>query len=209
MKALAGQAVFSVLGVAVIALLCCEAGARDLPRGARHHQRDLTREARIVYGLNAPVPLFAAQIHQESAWRDDARSPVGAEGLAQFMPATSTWMTAIDPAALGDIAQPFNPQWAIRAMVRYDRWLSKRVKGHTPCDRWWAVLRSYNGGLGHWKAEARFAADPLDRTCVDAHCGKARRAPVHCRENLHYPERILIRHQEHYATWGRTVNCDG
>jgi len=177
------------------------------PRTALHYQRDLTREARAVWGLSAPVPVFAGQIHQESAWREDARSPVGAQGLAQFMPATAKWMSEIYPSSLG-AAQPYNPGWAIRAMVRYDDWLMRRVVGHTACDRWWAVLRSYNGGLGHWQAESRNALDRLDRRSVDRWCGSTRRAAVHCRENLDYPDRIMLRHQPRYAAWGPTVACD-
>lgn len=195
-----------VIGLIVGALLSEDCVASP-PRAALAHQRDLTREARAVFGLRAPIAVFAAQVHQESAWRDDARSPVGAEGLAQFMPATSRWMTELYPAALGDTAQPWNPRWALRAMVRYDRWLLARVKGRTACDEWWAALRSYNGGLGHWRAEARFSADPEERRCVDAQCGKARRHPSHCRENLHYPKQVLERHQWLYAGWGRTVYC--
>ena len=195
----------------LLALVLLVAGAvsAEPPRAALGFRADLVREARAVWGLQAPVPVFAAQVHQESAWRVDARSPVGAEGLAQFMPLTGVWMTELYPAALGRDAQPFNPQWALRAMVRYDAWLHARVVGHTACDRFWAMLRAYNGGLGHWQAESRFAFDRGDRVSVDRWCGVARRAAVHCRENLDYPRRILTQHQVRYAAWGVQVTCDG
>jgi len=57
-----------------------------------------------AWGLEAPVALFAAQVHQESGWREDARSPVGALGLAQFMPGTAAWIAQLYPADLGDAA---------------------------------------------------------------------------------------------------------
>ena len=37
---------------------------------------------------------------------------------------------------------------------------------------------------------------------VDAACGWAKRAPVHCQENLDYPYRILVVIQPRYAAWG-------
>ncbi len=165
------------------------------------------REGRAAWGLEAPVAVFAGQIAQESAFRADVRSPVGAEGLAQIMPATGRWLVDIYPADLGATPQPFSPAWAIRAMVLYDRHLFVRTRGHTDCDRWWFTLRGYNGGLGHLQREARLAADPLDRHAVDAQCGRARRGAVHCPENLGYPRRILYVHQARYSAWGPGVPC--
>jgi soluble lytic murein transglycosylase-like protein len=76
-------------------------------------------------GLNGEClhrwPTFAAQLHQESGWRPDAVSPVGAQGLAQFMPATADWISQLMPGL--NSREPFNPAWAIRALVSYDRWL--------------------------------------------------------------------------------------
>jgi len=158
-------------------------------------------------GLEAPVAALAGQVAQESSWDPRALSRVGARGLAQVMPATATWLAEIYPA-LSD-AQPENPAWALRALVYYDRWLLPRIWGRTECDRWWAVLRSYNGGLGHWRAEARAAADREERACVDAHCGAGRRAVVHCSENLAYPRRILYVRQHRYRAWGPVVACEG
>ena len=40
------------------------------------------------------------------------------------------------------------------------------------------------------------------RAQVDAACGKARRAAVHCKENLGYPHRILVVIQPRYLQWG-------
>lgn len=39
-----------------------------------------------------PAPVIAAQIQTESAWNPRAVSPVGAQGIAQFMP--DTWAAA-------------------------------------------------------------------------------------------------------------------
>lgn len=174
----------------------------QVPQAAQPYRALLVRSAHMAWGLDAPVAVLAAQVHQESGWRGDAVSPVGAQGLAQFMPATATWIAGIDPALAA--RQPFNPAWALRALVAYDLWLYQRTPTqYAPHDRMWVALRGYNGGLGHWQAEAASTglAQPT-RAQVDAACGRAKRAPVHCRENLGYPHRILIVVQPRYAQWG-------
>ena len=174
----------------------------QVPQAAQQYRALLVRTAHAVWGLDAPVAVFAAQILQESAWNAQAISRVGAQGLAQFMPATATWIAGVDPALAA--RQPFSPAWALRALVTYDRWLYERTPArYAPKDRMWVALRGYNGGLGHWQAEAAAsgAARPT-RVQVDAACGRAKRAPVHCRENLDYPHRILVVIQPRYAAWG-------
>lgn len=182
-----------------LAVSCAQA---QVPQAAQQHRALLVRTAHAAWGLDAPVAVFAAQVHQESAWRPDAISHVGAQGLAQFMPATAKWIGSIDPALAPQ--QPYNPAWALRALVTYDRWLYHRAPTrYTPGERMWVALRAYNGGLGHWQAEAAAsgAAQPT-LAQVDAACGRAKRAPVHCRENLGYPHRILVVLQPRYAAWG-------
>lgn len=178
--------------------------AGQVPQAALQYRSLLTRNARAVWGLDAPVATFAAQVHQESAWRPDAVSRVGAAGLAQFMPGTSKWIATIDPELASN--EPFSPSWALRALVTYDHWLHARTPTrYTPRDRMWVALRSYNGGLGHWQAEAaRTGQQAPTREQVDAACGQAKRAPVHCKENLGYPRRIFDL-QARYATWGPGV----
>ena len=188
--------------VAVVLACVATSVLAQVPPSAQQHRALLTRTAHAVWGLDAPVAVFAAQIHQESNWRPDAVSHVGAAGLAQFMPATSAWIATTDPQLASN--QPFNPAWAMRAMVRYDLQLYQAAPArYSPYDRMWVALRSYNGGQGHWLAEARTTGVRLPtRPEVDAACGAARRARVHCNENLGYPHRILVVLQPRYAAWG-------
>lgn len=192
------------LAIALVVLLASAMPSHaQVPQAAARHKLTLLRAAHTQWGLDAPIPAFAAQIHQESGWNPAAVSRVGAQGMAQFMPATSRWWCERAGIALAD-CQPTNPTWALRAMVGYDRWLYERTpERFTPFERLWVALRAYNGGLGHWQAEAAAsgAAQPT-RAQVDAACGKARRAAVHCRENLGYPRRILVDLQPRYAAWG-------
>ena len=192
----------------VLCVGCAAAGIAyaEIPHAAAQHQRALTANARLVWGLNAPIATFAGQIHQESGWRHDARSPY-ADGLAQFTPATAEWIGGLFP----DLAerQPFNPAWALRALVRYDRWLWERNPAASACDRMAFALASYNGGEGWLRREqraARAAGAAPDRWfgAVALHCLRAREA---CAENRAYPAAILMRHQRLYAAWGPMTAC--
>lgn len=205
---------FIALQLSKLALLACviaatflpNAQAQSIPREAYRHQLMLKREAQQVWGLDAPVAAFAAQIHQESGWKPDAVSRVGAVGMAQFMPATARWWCDANGLTVVE-CQPSNPAWAMRALVGYDRWLLDRVRGLSEFDRLWAALRAYNGGLGHWQQEAARVRQALERQAVDAACGQARRHPSFCAENLGYPRRILIVLQPLYLAWGRGVSA--
>lgn len=140
-----------VLGVIAGSL----ADAAEYPARAERYKRDLIQNAELFWGIDAPIPLFAAQIHQESAWKPDAKSPY-ANGLAQFTPATADWISGIYPALAANA--PFSPQWALKAVVIYDKHLYAAVTGSTDCDRWAFTLSSYNGGLGNLKKDMRLCA---------------------------------------------------
>jgi hypothetical protein len=64
-----------------------------------------------------PVEYFTRLIWKESRFRQDALSPKGAQGIAQFMPGT---------AALRGLADPFDASAAIAASAHYLRDLSDR-----------------------------------------------------------------------------------
>lgn len=202
------------IGVAALLLLwggffSPPANASNIPHAAEQHRRTLVRAAHAEWGLDAPIATFAAQVHQESAWRVNARSPVGAQGLAQFMPATAHWMADLYPRSLGP-AQPYNPGWALRAMVQFDRWLYERNQAVSECDRWAFVMAGYNGGNGWVNRDRRLAsamgADALAWfDSVERH--NAGRSAANFRENRHYPRAILLRWEPLYvaAGWGTGV----
>lgn len=181
-----------------------------IPPNAVKHRLELTRIAHAEWGLNAPIPLFASQIHQESTWNPSAVSKVGAQGMAQFMPATAKWLCETSGTPVNQ-CQPQNPTWAMRAMLQYDKWLYARVWGLNEYDRMWATLRAYNGGLGWWQREALLtvAKRQATREEIDAMCGKHKRHPLHCKENLNYPRRIMNIYQPRYSGWGRIIMQGG
>lgn len=190
-------------------MLWPQAAQAQVPAAAAPWRSELLRAAHAQWGLDAPVAALAAQVHQESGWNPEAVSRVGAQGMAQFMPATARWWCQLQGLQPAD-CQPRNPTWALRSLVGYDKWLWDRLAAaDTAPDgqagRLWATLRSYNGGLGHWQAEARLAASP-ERLAVDQACGRARRAAVFCPENLGYPQRILVTLQPRYSAWGPALH---
>lgn len=186
-----------------------------IPERCRAYQRTLTAAAHDRFGLSAPVSTLAAQIHQESLCREFAESPVGAQGLAQFMPSTARWMAEIYPRELGP-ADPLNWRWAIQAQVLYMARLNAAAPGATECDTWAFGLSSYNGGAG-WLARDRALCGRTagcDRARWFGHVALTadpRRAPRNVRENRGYPERILRVLSPAYASqgWGRAVECAG
>ena len=200
-----GFTIGAMLGLMSIASL---ARAETIPAEALRHRAELTRCGRYAFGLSAPVATLAAQVHQESRWRENAVSPVGARGLAQFMPSTSKWIAGLVPE-LADNA-PFNPGWALRALAEYDKWVWDRVAGRDACQRMAMVLAGYNGGLGWVQRDKSLAvkngADPL--TWFD-HIERfnAGRSAAAFRENRGYPRRILGTLEPLYirAGWGQGV----
>ncbi|RZS86055.1 transglycosylase SLT domain-containing protein [Pigmentiphaga kullae] len=184
------------------------AAAADVPRAALAYRDDLVRNARYAWGLNAPVATFAGQIHQESTWRPDAVSAVGAQGLAQFMPATAAWISRLYPALAEN--RPYNPAWALRALVTYDRWLFDRIRARDDCERMAMALSAYNGGLGWISRDQALASslglDPL-AWFSSVERVNAGRSAANWRENRAYPDRIIRRHQPLYAAagWGPGV----
>lgn len=176
----------------------------ELPRNAERYRRDLVRESQAWMGLAAPVCLLAGQIHQESRWNPQARSPVGAQGLTQFMPATARWLPTVEKNIIG--VAPFNPQWAIRALVLYDRrQYSAITRTADDCERWAMTLSAYNGGLGWVNRDRRLCAEVAD--CDPSRWwGQvekySRRAKWALNENRAYPRNIIRRWQSLYQAAG-------
>lgn len=80
-----------------------------------------------------PAALLTAQLHQESDFDPNARSPVGALGIAQFMPATAAQF-GIDP---------LDPAQAINAQAQY------MAELYHEFGSWPLALVAYNWGPGH------------------------------------------------------------
>src|ERR687895_2225684 len=90
--------------------------------------------ARAALRWNVPMNLLAAQLYAESGFNPFARSPAGAQGIAQFMPGTAQ--------AYG-LADPFDPVAAIDAQANLMSELLERFGGKPAL-----ALAAYNAGPG-------------------------------------------------------------
>lgn len=79
--------------------------------------------------------LMKAIMHTESGFNPNAKSPVGAQGLMQLMPAT---------AKRFGVKNAWNPSQNIEGSAKYLKYLTKRFKGNTSL-----ILAGYNAGEGN------------------------------------------------------------
>jgi hypothetical protein len=128
----------------------------QVPEASAMYRRWIEQAVDEEWGIDGSPARLAAQIHQESSWNPRARSDVGAEGLAQFMPSTRRWISATFPDKLGQF-DPWDPQQAALAAAVYDEWLVQRNQGHAPCDSWAFGFSAYNGGELHLHEEQQLA----------------------------------------------------
>ena len=172
-----------------------------VPDAARKHEAYLKRAALNLWGPDAPVAALAAQIHAESAWRETAKSWVGARGLAQFMPTTEAAYRARYPLLLGT-GDANSPRWAMRAMILYMRDLVDEVGPQRDCIQQYAfALSAYNGGM-RW-VRARQALSPVPEICLFLTCEiNPGIKPPNQRQNEEYPRKILFGLEQRYQIAG-------
>jgi len=91
--------------------------------------------------------FYKAQLYQESRLDPQAVSPVGARGLAQFMPAT--WEETSQQLGFND-ATPHQAEYAILAGAYYMAKLRASWSAPRPeMDKHSLALASYNAGFGN------------------------------------------------------------
>lgn len=161
------------------------------------------------WGVDASPARLAAQLHQESAWNAHARSASGAEGLAQFMPATGRWLAQAFPRV--GAYDPWDPAWSARAAAVYDHWLLVRNPGANQCSSWAFAFSAYNGGesllrreqslaKAHGQQPGRWFGNTADYRA---------RSPAAWQQNRGYVRRILLVLEPAYiaAGWAGEAVC--
>ena len=109
--------------------------ASVLPSYSRNRNAfdSMIRQAAQTHGVSEG--LIKAVMHTESGFNVNARSPVGALGLMQLMPAT---------AKRFNVSNAYDPQQNIMGGAKYLSWLLKRFNGNTSL-----ALSAYNAGEGN------------------------------------------------------------
>ena len=109
--------------------------------GSSTASRSGTRNAYDAYILasasrhSVDPALMKAMMHTESAFNPNARSPVGAQGLMQLMPAT---------ARRFNVSNPWNPAENIEGSAKYIAWLMRRFNNNIEF-----AVAGYNAGEGN------------------------------------------------------------
>ena len=179
----------------------------DLPNRSYQYRALVIKEARMYWGPNANVALFAAQFHQESMWNNNAKSHVGAQGLGQFMPATAKDVHA----RYADLRQyaMYSENWSVKALFLYDRELYRAIKplrktSIHPCSHYAMMLSSYNGGLGWLNRDRKLTITNGKNPDIwwDNVEKYSNRAGWAIRENRDYPIKIMLRHLPMYLAAG-------
>ncbi len=143
-------AIFAEAGASI------EAAARKLfalPPAAAPYAEAI-RAAEAANGI--PESLLGRVLYQESRFRPEiingaVRSPAGAVGIAQFMPATAReWGVT-----------PTDPYSSIDGAGRYLRWLYDRLGS------WDRALAGYNWGIGNVQRQGLDAAPAETRAYLD------------------------------------------
>lgn len=181
-----------------------------VPEASAMYRRWIEQAVAEEWGIDGSPARLAAQLHQESSWNPHARSAVGAEGLAQFMPSTARWIAVAFPDKLGDF-DPQDPQQAALAAAVYDGWLASRNPGAGQCSTWSFALSAYNGGETNLRREQALADKAgRNRRRWSGNVADMRARSIGAwRENRGYVQRILLVLEPAYvdAGWSGQAVC--
>lgn len=106
---------------------------------------------------------WKAQLYQESRFDPNAISPVGARGLAQFMPAT--WQEVSQELGYGMVS-PHIAKYAIEAGAYYMAKQRRFWRAADDPDRHHLAQASYNAGAGNIKKAYRLCPKLGDATVI-------------------------------------------
>ncbi|MER6037968.1 bifunctional lytic transglycosylase/C40 family peptidase [Streptomyces sp. NPDC001835] len=143
-------ATIGVGATAAVVLAALVQGAADNPVSTALSLAVPTRYRSLIQAAGSTCPevspnLLAALLTQESGFNPKARSPVGAQGIAQFMP--STWEThGVDGNSDGK-KDVWDPEDAIPAAATYLCGIAKDIHD-VPGDKQSNMLAAYNAGSG-------------------------------------------------------------
>ncbi len=110
---------------------------------SRHYDIYFRKYTKHYFGPHIDWHWFKAQGIAESGLNPKARSPAGAEGIMQILPATYAEIQQDNP----HFTRIDEPRWNIAAGIYYDRKLYRKWKEGLPTEQRLAfALASYNAG---------------------------------------------------------------
>lgn len=182
--------------IAVAILMGC-APAQAGPLIPAKYDREIERTVARWWPAYPFAAAWKAQLYQESRLDPAAVSPMGARGLAQFMP--GTWAQVARELRLPPGLSPHHA-WAIEAGAYYMAKLRGQWTAPRPAeDRHRLAQASYNAGLGHILAAQRRCGGPPGYdaivACLPAVTGR------HSAETIGYVAAI--------AKWRRLIEAGG
>ncbi|HOA84289.1 MAG TPA: lytic transglycosylase domain-containing protein [Thermodesulfovibrio thiophilus] len=158
--------------------------------GQTKEQLQILKEEHKRIWSESDITIFAGQIKAESSWKETAvrvePSGVISMGLMQVLDVTYNDMKKRYPTLLdAPEYKMLTAKYAIRAGILYD----KEMYNASPCnnDRYYYMLRSYNGGLGNMKKEVRLASS-CEPARVEKYC---KRSAQSCKINIEYPYKVF------------------
>lgn len=140
--------------------------------------------------------IYWALLYRESKFNPKAKSPVGARGIAQFMPNTWDEYTRKLGMPNADIEDPVASIMVGAYYLDYliDEWSRPRPQ----IDRICLAMASYNAGLGNILSAQRAAGDPALYHEIVAALPEI--TGIHSRETINYVQRILATYGNHVCT---------
>jgi peptidoglycan lytic transglycosylase len=145
-----------------LAQLAIRLGPRVAAKDGRRHDSALypVPPWRPSEGFTVDRALLYALMRQESGFRPDARSPVGATGVMQLMPATAAFI-AKGASLKGNRPNLLDPAVNMALGQRYVAYLFGQDAVHGDLFRLVAAYNSGPGKLEQWQARDDFNDDPL------------------------------------------------
>ena len=122
-----------------------------------------------------PPRVLAAQIATESSWQTDAVSPAGAQGIAQFMPAT--WDQFGIDANNDGARDVWDPVDAIHSAAELNC-LNRRLVAEVPGTPLHNILAAYNAGHGAVRKYEGVPPFPETETYIERVLDLAERLPA-------------------------------
>lgn len=153
------------LSITVLALL--PSSGFSASSSADRYDAEIKQAVRLYWSSYPDWLSWKAQLWQESRLKPQAVSPVGARGLAQFMP--GTWRDVVQRLDFPYGTSPHEARFAIEAGAYYMAQLRGQWRAdRSALDRHRLAQASYNAGIGNIVAAQKRCGNPKGYAAIMA-----------------------------------------